>query len=168
MTTDKDYMDLVVKEAAHGDAGRGMARLSIDVMKQLNLVSGDVIEISGKKKAAAIVWPGFPEDTGRAVIRIDGNIRSNAGAGIDDKVRIKKAGCRICNKGCYPADTGNPACRRGTVPETDASWQIGIRRPDCPGKCTWKPTHLRHLESESKGHCHCHRRHRDRAERNTL
>jgi len=90
MTTDKDYMDLVVKEAAHGDAGRGMARLSIDVMKQLNLVSGDVIEISGKKKAAAIVWPGFPEDTGRAVIRIDGNIRSNAGAGIDDKVRIKK------------------------------------------------------------------------------
>ncbi|HIJ07704.1 MAG: AAA family ATPase, CDC48 subfamily [Methanomicrobiales archaeon 53_19] len=90
MTTDKDYMDLVVKEAAHGDAGRGMARLSIDVMKQLNLVSGDVIEISGKKKAAAIVWPGFPEDTGRAVIRIDGNIRSNAGAGIDDKVRIRK------------------------------------------------------------------------------
>jgi len=90
MTTDKDYMDLVVKEAAHGDAGRGMARLSIDVMKQLNLVSGDVIEISGKKKAAAIVWPGFPEDTGRAVIRIDGNVRSNAGAGIDDKVRIKK------------------------------------------------------------------------------
>ncbi len=90
MTTDKGYMDLVVKEAAHGDAGRGMARLSIDVMKQLNLVSGDVIEISGKKKAAAIVWPGFPEDTGRAVIRIDGNIRSNAAAGIDDKVRIKK------------------------------------------------------------------------------
>ncbi len=90
MTTDKDYMDLIVKEAAHGDAGRGMARLSIDVMKQLNLVSGDVIEISGKKKAAAIVWPGFPEDTGRAVIRIDGNVRSNAGAGIDDKVRIKK------------------------------------------------------------------------------
>ncbi|MCQ1537562.1 CDC48 family AAA ATPase [Methanocalculus taiwanensis] len=90
MTTDKDYMDLVVKEAAHGDAGRGMARLSIDVMKQLNLVSGDVIEISGRKKAAAIVWPGFPEDTGRAVIRIDGNVRSNAGAGIDDKVRIKK------------------------------------------------------------------------------
>ncbi|MDO9540440.1 MAG: CDC48 family AAA ATPase [Methanocalculus sp.] len=90
MPTDKDYMDLVVKEAAHGDAGRGIARISIDVMKHLNLVSGDVIEISGRKKAAAIVWPGFPEDTGRAVIRIDGNVRSNAGAGIDDRVKIKK------------------------------------------------------------------------------
>ncbi|MBR1369419.1 ATPase AAA [Methanocalculus chunghsingensis] len=90
MTGTKDHMDLIVKEAAHGDAGRGIARLSIDVMKQLGLVSGDVIEISGRKKAAAIVWPGFPEDTGRAVIRIDGNVRSNAGAGIDDKVRIKK------------------------------------------------------------------------------
>ncbi|MCP1714604.1 transitional endoplasmic reticulum ATPase [Methanocalculus alkaliphilus] len=90
MTGTKDSMDLIVKEAAHGDAGRGIARLSIDVMKQLGLVSGDVIEISGRKKAAAIVWPGFPEDTGRAVIRIDGNVRSNAGAGIDDRVRIKK------------------------------------------------------------------------------
>lgn len=90
MPTDKEYMDLVVKEAAHGDAGRGIARLSIDVMKQLNLVSGDVIEISGRKKAAAIVWPGFPEDTGRSVIRIDGNVRSNASAGIDDRVRIRK------------------------------------------------------------------------------
>ncbi|RQD79795.1 MAG: AAA family ATPase [Methanocalculus sp. MSAO_Arc2] len=90
MPVDKENIDVIVKEAAHGDAGRGIARLSIDVMKQLNLVSGDLIEIAGRKKAAAIVWPGFPEDTGRSVIRIDGNVRSNAGAGIDDRVRIKK------------------------------------------------------------------------------
>ncbi|TAJ44687.1 CDC48 family AAA ATPase [Methanofollis fontis] len=85
-----DQIELTVKEAYHEDAGRGIARIGIDVMKALGLVSGDVIEIQGKQKAAAIVWPGFPEDIGRGVIRIDGNIRGNAHVGIDDTVRIRK------------------------------------------------------------------------------
>jgi transitional endoplasmic reticulum ATPase len=59
-------------------------------MKALDLVSGDVIEIEGRQKAATLIWPGFPQDTGKAVLRIDGSTRSNVGAGIDDKVRIKK------------------------------------------------------------------------------
>jgi transitional endoplasmic reticulum ATPase len=89
--TNTPPFEVTVKEAAHEDAGRGIARLSIDVMKAIGLVSGDVIEIQGKKKAAAIVWPGFQQDTGRAVLRIDGNIRSNAQTGIDEKVAIRKA-----------------------------------------------------------------------------
>lgn len=87
---DKEYVEVVIKEAAHEDAGRGIARLSIDTMKELDLVSGDVIEISGRQKAATLVWPGFPQDTGRAILRIDGSTRSNVGSGIDDKVRIRK------------------------------------------------------------------------------
>ena len=62
--TEKDYAEVKVKEASYDDAGRGIARVSIEVMKKLGLVSGDVIEIPGKKKAAAIVWPGFAQDTG--------------------------------------------------------------------------------------------------------
>ena len=85
-----DYIEVTIKEAAHEDAGRGIARLSIDTMKALDLVSGDVIEIAGRQKAATLIWPGFPQDTGKAVLRIDGSTRSNVGAGIDDKVRIKK------------------------------------------------------------------------------
>jgi transitional endoplasmic reticulum ATPase len=86
----KDYAEVVVREAARDDAGRGIARVSIEVMRALSLVSGDVIEIQGKKKATAIVWPGFQQDTGNAVIRMDGTVRSNAGAGIDDTVRIQR------------------------------------------------------------------------------
>ena len=82
--TEKDYAEVTVKEAAHEDAGRGIARVSIEVMKKLGLVSGDVIEILGKKKAAAIVWPGFQQDTGYGILRIDGNIRGNLGTGIDE------------------------------------------------------------------------------------
>ncbi|QYZ78268.1 AAA family ATPase [Methanofollis formosanus] len=86
----KDQVEVIVKEAYHEDAGRGIARVGIDVMKALNLVSGDVIEIQGREKAAAIVWPGYPQDTGQGIVRIDGNIRSDARVGIDDTVRIKK------------------------------------------------------------------------------
>ncbi|MEN6443468.1 MAG: CDC48 family AAA ATPase [Methanoregula sp.] len=89
--TENTYAEVTVKEAAHDDAGRGIARVSIEVMKKLGLVSGDVIEIQGKKKAAAIVWPGFAQDTGFAILRIDGNLRSNASTGIDEKVRICKS-----------------------------------------------------------------------------
>jgi len=89
--TEQDFYEVTVKEAAHDDAGRGIARVSIEVMKKLGLVSGDVIEIQGKRKAAAIVWPGFAQDTGSAILRIDGNIRGNAGTGIDEKVKIRKS-----------------------------------------------------------------------------
>ena len=85
-----DYIEVTIKEAAHEDAGRGIARLSIDAMKALDLVSGDVVEITGRQKAATLVWPGFPQDTGKAILRIDGSTRSNVGSGIDDKVQIRK------------------------------------------------------------------------------
>jgi len=96
--TDKEYCEVTIKEAAHDDAGRGIARLSIELMKKLGLVSGDVIEIQGKEKAAAVVWPGFAQDTGSAILRIDGNIRGNAGTGIDERVRIRKAEARYAKK----------------------------------------------------------------------
>jgi transitional endoplasmic reticulum ATPase len=89
--TEGEFYEVTVKEAAHDDAGRGIARVSIEVMKKLGLVSGDVIEIQGKKRAAAIVWPGFAQDTGAAILRIDGNIRGNAGTGIDERVKITKS-----------------------------------------------------------------------------
>ncbi len=86
-----NFFEVTVKEAAHNDAGRGIARLSVDVMKKLGLVSGDVVEIVGKRHAAAIIWPGPAEDIGFAILRIDGSIRANANAGIDEKVKIRKS-----------------------------------------------------------------------------
>ena len=96
--TDKDSFEVSVKEAARDDAGRGIARLSIEVMRALSLVSGDVIEIVGKRKAAAIVWPGFAQDTGQHILRIDGTVRANAGTGVDERVRIRKVEVGIAKK----------------------------------------------------------------------
>jgi len=52
---------------------------------------GDIIEIEGKRKTAAIVWPAYTEDQGMDIIRMDGLIRKNAGIGIGEKLVIRKA-----------------------------------------------------------------------------
>ncbi|MBU2639325.1 MAG: CDC48 family AAA ATPase [Nanoarchaeota archaeon] len=88
---------LSVEEAEHRDASRGIARIDKDDMEKLKLVSGDVIKIKGKKTACAIVWPGYPEDS-NGIIRIDGDIRNNAGIGINDKVRINKIEVKSAKK----------------------------------------------------------------------
>lgn len=86
-----EEITLKVVEAYHRDAGRGIARIDMDTMRQLGLVSGDIIEITGRNRAAAVVWPAYPEDRGLGIIRIDGNIRGNAHVGIDDRIVIRKA-----------------------------------------------------------------------------
>ena len=83
-------VELKVVEAMARDVGRGIARIDPLVIEELDLSSGDVVEIRGKKRTVARVWPGYPEDRGQRTIRIDGYIRRNAGVGIDDKVKIKK------------------------------------------------------------------------------
>ncbi len=81
---------LRVAEAKPHDVGRGIARIDPEVAYELGLQTGDVVGIEGTKKTAALVWPGYPEDTRTGLIRIDGMVRRNAGVGIDDKVRIRK------------------------------------------------------------------------------
>ncbi len=84
-----EEMNLRVAEAYHKDVGRGIARIDTRLMQQMELVSGDIIEISGKTKTYAIVWPNVEREQENR-IRIDGNLRSNAKVGIDDRVTIQK------------------------------------------------------------------------------
>ncbi len=81
---------LRVAEAYHRDAGSGVAKIDRNIMEKLTIQSGDTILIIGKEKACAIARPGYPEDEGNGLIRIDGNIRTNARVGLDDKVSIQK------------------------------------------------------------------------------
>ncbi|MFX1239489.1 MAG: hypothetical protein ACFE8P_17440, partial [Promethearchaeota archaeon] len=63
-----------VKDAFKQDAGRGIVRLDPILIKDLNLKSGDVIEIRQSlynKKTAAILMSGKSEDEGKNVIRVD-------------------------------------------------------------------------------------------------
>ncbi len=161
---DKEFMEVMVKEAARDDAGRGIARLSIEVMRSMGLVSGDVIEIQGKKKSTAIVWPGFQQDTGLSVLRIDGTIRSNAATGIDEKVRIRKVELGYAKKIVDPADPAGPARRRGGIPLPRPPRTLGDGGAARADRCDRKPAHLRHRKGGPEGDRDRHGRDRDRAE----
>ena len=87
-----------VAEARGRDVGRGIARIDPEAMEKLGLTPGDVVEISGKRKTVAICWPGYSEDAGKGIIRIDGYIRENAGVSIDEKVTVRKVEARKAKK----------------------------------------------------------------------
>ncbi len=82
---------LKVIEARPTDVGRGIARVDPAVFSEMGWQAGDVVSIQGKKKTAALLWPGYPDDTGTGIVRLDGNTRRNAGVSIDDKVPVKIA-----------------------------------------------------------------------------
>ncbi len=89
MSNGNDSAVLRVADARPKDVGRGIARMDPQVVDRLGLKSGDVISIEGNKSTVAISWPGYMDDIGTGVIRIDGNIRRNAGANIDEKVTVR-------------------------------------------------------------------------------
>jgi transitional endoplasmic reticulum ATPase len=82
---------LRVAETTSRLVGHGKAIIDPKVMEQLDLTSGDVIQISGKKKSHAQLWSSYVEDYGLGLIRIDGYTRNNIGVGLDDTVTITKA-----------------------------------------------------------------------------
>src|ERR671931_459174 len=81
---------LKVAETNPKFVGRGVALIDPKVMEDLDLSTGDVIEIGGKKKSYALLWSSQPIDYNKRLIRIDGYTRNNIRVGIDDKVTIKK------------------------------------------------------------------------------
>jgi transitional endoplasmic reticulum ATPase len=90
---------LRVAETSSKLVGHGIAVIDPQVMEELDLSAGDIIEVSGKKKKSyALLWSGFPEDYGLGLIRIDGYTRNNIGVGIDDTVTIAKARAQHAEK----------------------------------------------------------------------
>jgi len=86
----KDIL-LKVAKAYPNDSARGIARLDPNALLTLRLSPGDIIEIEGKRLTAAKVWRADRQDWSQDYIRIDGFIRQNAGVGIGDRVKIRKA-----------------------------------------------------------------------------
>ena len=90
-----------IKDAYKGDAGRGRIRIDPDVINELNLRTGDVIEISHNiagKKTAALLYPGKLEDKGTNTIRIDSSLRRNIGASLDDIIEIRKIEASLADR----------------------------------------------------------------------
>jgi transitional endoplasmic reticulum ATPase len=83
-------VSLKVAETNPKFVGRGMALVDPKVMDEMDLSTGDVIEVAGKKKSYVLLWSSQRDDHGKKLIRIDGYTRNNIGVGIDDTVSVSK------------------------------------------------------------------------------
>ncbi|MGC9166107.1 MAG: CDC48 family AAA ATPase [Thermoplasmata archaeon] len=82
---------LKVAEAPQMDVGLGRARIDTASREALGVEVGEIITITGKRTTAAKVYRLQSEDEGKGIIRIDGDIRMNAGVSLGDKVKVAKA-----------------------------------------------------------------------------
>lgn len=90
---------LRVAEAEQSDVGRKIARIDPKVARQLDLSTGDALEISSMgKKTAVLCWPAREKDTGKGLVRIDGYLRNRLDVGINDSVEIKKVQSKSAEK----------------------------------------------------------------------
>lgn len=82
-------IELRVAGLAPQDAGRGIARLSASSMEKLEVEPGDVVQLTGRRRTVAKVLPAYKGDQ-EDIIRIDGNVRMNADAGIDEFLEVER------------------------------------------------------------------------------
>ena len=88
MTAGDGVVEVRVEGARKRDAGRGIARLSTGIQRELGVLSGDPVIIEDGQMTVAKVWPS---DDGDRIIRIDGDTRASIGVNIGDTVRVRKA-----------------------------------------------------------------------------
>jgi transitional endoplasmic reticulum ATPase len=79
-------LTLRVAEAQARDVGRGIARIDPNDLERLGAAIGDIVEIAGKERTVAKAMPTYVADRGKGLIQIDGILRENAQASLDEKV----------------------------------------------------------------------------------
>jgi transitional endoplasmic reticulum ATPase len=91
-------IELKVAEALQNDVGRGIVRIDSISAKRIDVTTGDIVEIVGRRTTAAKVWQTHQEDDGRGIIRMDGTLRQNSGSSLGDKIKVKKADVKHAKK----------------------------------------------------------------------
>jgi SpoVK/Ycf46/Vps4 family AAA+-type ATPase len=76
---------------AKDEAGRGIVRMDSEAMRKIGVKEGDIVELEGTRKTAAIVRRAYPADIGLNIIRMDGITRKNAGVGVGESVIVRRA-----------------------------------------------------------------------------
>ncbi|MCY2930670.1 MAG: AAA family ATPase, partial [Planctomycetota bacterium] len=93
-TKKTDKVVLKVAEAGPKDVGRGIARMDPETMARLGCQVGDIVQVQGKRATVAKVMPTFQGDRGKGIVQIDGLVRGNAQAGLDEKVTVSPVSAR--------------------------------------------------------------------------
>ena len=84
-------IQLKVAEAIQDDVNKGIVRIDSNLLHQIGIRPGDIVELKGERTTVAIVDRAYPGDIGLNIIRMDGVIRRNAKTGIGELIKIRKA-----------------------------------------------------------------------------
>jgi transitional endoplasmic reticulum ATPase len=84
----KPEIYLRVAESLRGDIDMGYARVHSKALGALGLAGDGLIAVQGERSCVLAVRAAPPELSGEQVIRLDGTLRDNLQAGIDDRVRV--------------------------------------------------------------------------------
>jgi transitional endoplasmic reticulum ATPase len=109
--TEELVLKLKVTEALSKDVGRAYARMGPEDLEKLQVAIGDLVEVVGKRTTVCKAMPAYKEMRGRSRVQLDGISRENAGAGIDDFVRVQKIACRPGERVVLTPITITPADR---------------------------------------------------------
>ena len=107
----KKGLKLKVTEALSKDMGRAFARMGPEDLEKLNVAIGDIVEVEGKRKTVCKAMPAYKDLRGQSRIQLDGLVRENAGAGIDEFVGVQKISCQPANRIVLTPTTITPAGR---------------------------------------------------------
>ena len=88
---DERNLSLKVAEALSKDVGRGLIRIDPKDLEQLGVGIGDVVEVLGKRATVARAMLAYADQRGQGLIQMDGILRANAGAGLDERVKVRLA-----------------------------------------------------------------------------
>jgi len=83
-----------IPSSVQSDIGINIVRIDSKKMEEIGIKEGDVVEIEGSRKTAAIALRAYPSDIGINIIRMDGITRRNAGTSIGEIVKVRKANVR--------------------------------------------------------------------------
>jgi transitional endoplasmic reticulum ATPase len=86
-----EEITLRVSESTGKDVGRGIARIDPSDMQQLGVDVGDMLEVEGKRQTVCRVLPTFKEHRGKGHLQIDGIVRENARAGLNEAAMVRRA-----------------------------------------------------------------------------
>ncbi|HEX8202162.1 MAG TPA: AAA family ATPase, partial [Isosphaeraceae bacterium] len=93
-TAEQNALKRKVTEALAKDLGRGLARLDPADLAELGLEIGEYLEVLGKRTTVCKAMPSYKEHRGQARLQIDGVVRENAGAALDQLVEVRKVAAR--------------------------------------------------------------------------
>jgi len=91
-------LNLKVAEAIQDDVNKGIVRIDSQLMAEIDVKPGDIVEIAGERSTAGIADRAYPGDIGLNIIRMDGIIRRNAKTGIGEIIKVRKAEIKEAKK----------------------------------------------------------------------